>query len=76
MSLLLTLFPSLTSHRDEIDRNRQKIMEINYFLDTKQAEFDALTTESVVDVDIDDDTPLTATIETHQDDVLLAATTN
>lgn len=50
-------------------------MEINYFLDTKQAEFDALTTELDRDVD-NDDTPLTATMETHQDDVLLAVTTN
>jgi hypothetical protein len=32
-------------HRFEVDRNRQKVMEINYLLDTKQSQFDALTTK-------------------------------
>ncbi|KAG5681171.1 hypothetical protein PVAND_010629 [Polypedilum vanderplanki] len=62
--------------KDEIDRNRQKVMEINYFLDIKQSKFDELTSELYFDKDVDTvDTPTTATIETHQDD-MLAATTN
>jgi hypothetical protein len=42
-------------------------MEINYFLDTKQSQFDELTTElyNARDVDADDNTPAIA--ETGED---------
>lgn len=34
---------------DEIERNRRKVMEINYFLDNQQINFEQLTTEIAAD---------------------------
>jgi hypothetical protein len=63
----LSLFPFLSQikcfSRAEIERNRRKVMEINYFLDNQQINFDTLTTDIVANVSfkvvkIKDDRPL------------------
>lgn len=37
-------------NRDEIERNRRKVMEINFFLDNQQIDFDNLTAGMTIDV--------------------------
>lgn len=44
-------FFSMCHCRDEVKRNRGKILEINHFLDIQREEFEALNSEYTPDVD-------------------------
>lgn len=70
----LTFLYVRQSFRNEVDRNRLKVMEINYFLDAKQAEFDVLTAKLYNEKDADSrssPTMMTAvTMETYNDIII------
>lgn len=46
----IMIFTVLFNNRNEIERNRQKVMEINFFLDNQQINFDNLTTKLATDI--------------------------
>ncbi|CAG9801990.1 unnamed protein product [Chironomus riparius] len=64
--------------QNEVDRNRLKVMEINYFLDAKQAEFDELIKSLYHEEDLDSPSSLTmmtgVTMETYNEEIIYTTT--